>query len=72
MAKLQYSYLQLTDEYRHLWNHTYAESAESELYNLMSRERELSELAATEAPNDQDRMDKWETHVFKQHDLLNA
>jgi len=70
MAKLHLSWSQLNAEYTHLWNHAYAEGAEQELEDLMRREQELSELAATDAPNDQKRLGRWQDHVIRLHNLV--
>jgi hypothetical protein len=72
MAKLHYSWLQLATDYDHLWNHFYEEGAERELARLVNGEKDLSQLAATEAPYDPPRMAKWEDHVFQQHGLTTA
>jgi len=72
MAKLHYSWNQIATEYDHLWNHTYEDEAESEFEDILRRERDLSELAATTAPNDRKALGKWQEHVFQQYHLSNA
>jgi len=72
MAKLHYSWNQIATDYDRLWNHTYEDQAESEFEDLLRRERDLSELASTEAPNDQKAIGKWQDHVFQQYHLNNA
>lgn len=72
MAKLHFAWTQIADGYKRLWNHTYADDAESELEDLQRREAEFSELASTDAPNDPKRMERWEDHVFKLRGLSNA
>ena len=69
MAKLHYSWSQLSAEYTRLWNHTYSEDAEAVFDDLVRREQILSELAATDAPNDQTRMARWQDQVFQQYHL---
>lgn len=69
MAKLHYSWSGIASEYDRLWNHTYQEDAESELYRIMEREKESSELATTDAPNDQQLLGKWQDQVFKLYRL---
>ncbi len=69
LAKLHYTWNQIADDYALLWNHTYTDEAESELQDLLRREREISELATTEAPYDQVRLGKWQDHVFRQYHL---
>ena len=72
MAKLHYSWSQIASEYQTLWNATYADDAGVIYARLVSRERDLSELAATDAPNKQDRLGYWMDQVPKQHHLSNA
>jgi len=69
MAKLHYAWNQIGNDYRRLWHHHYSEEAEAELADLQRRETEISELAATDAPNDPKRMERWEDQVFKLHRL---
>jgi len=72
MAKLQTGWSRIADDYKRLWNHTYADDAEAELDDLQRREAEFSEIASTDAPNDPKRMERWEDHVFKLRGLSNA
>ena len=72
MAKLQASWSQIASDYKMLWNHWYADNAESELADLQRRGAESSGLAATDAPNDSKRMLHWTDQVFKQHRLESA
>jgi hypothetical protein len=72
MAKLQYSWAQLSHDYDHLWNHTYSDDSEEKLLDLASRELEISQLAATDAPNDQARLGRWQERVFQLHHLAGA
>jgi len=72
MARLHHSWSQIAADYNRLWNHTYTDQAESELEELFTREQDLSELACTEAPNNQQLLRKWQDHVFAQHHLPNA
>jgi len=69
LAKLHSSWSQLSADYTRLWNHTYSDSAEQELDDLIRRERDLSELAATDAPNDQARLERWQNRVFQLYHL---
>jgi len=68
-GKLHSSWSQISAEYARLWNHTYGDTAEQEFENLIERELSLSELAATEAPNDEARMARWQERVFALHHL---
>lgn len=64
MAKLHSTWNRITTEYEHLWNHTYTEDAEDQLDRIIQLEEGPSELATTEAPNDQKRLGKWQDRVF--------
>ncbi len=72
MAKLHYSWSQVASDYESLWNTTYAEDAGLNYDRLVSRERDLSELASTDAPNNQKRLGYWMDQVLRQHHLSNA
>jgi hypothetical protein len=69
MSKLQSSWGQLSSDYYRLWNRTYADEAEEDFYALNEREHDLSEIAATDAPNDRKRLAHWQEQVFRQHHL---
>lgn len=68
-GKLHSSWSQLSADYARLWNHTYSEIAERELDELIRRELDLSELAATEAPNDEASLGRWQERVFELYHL---
>ena len=72
MAKLHYSWSQIASEYESLWNATYAEGAEQIYNRLVARERDLSELASTDAPNNEKRLGYWMDQVLKQHYVATA
>ncbi len=72
MSKFQFSWSELASGYEALWNNIYADEAGTRLELLVSRERDLSSQASTEAPNDQKRMAHWQTQVFRQHHLETA
>jgi hypothetical protein len=72
MAKLHYAWTQIGNDYKRLWNHVYSDDAESELQDLLRRELEFSELAATDAPHDPKRVSRWQDQVFKLHHLEGA
>ncbi len=72
MAKLHYLWDQIGTDYSRLWNNIYDDDALREYEDLIRRERDLSELATTDAPNDQKRMGRWQEQVFQQHDLAGA
>jgi len=67
MAKLHYAWNQIGNDYKRLWYHHYADDAETDLADIQRRETEISELATTDAPNDQKRMEHWQNQIFKLH-----
>jgi hypothetical protein len=69
MVKLYSSWDRVAADYCRLWSRTYADDAESQMYEIMQRARESSELATTDAPNDQKLLGKWEGRVFALHGL---
>ena len=72
MAKLHYSWSRIATDYDRLWNHTYDADAESIYEDLLRREADLSELATTDAPNDQKLLGKWQDQVIQQYYPGNA
>lgn len=69
MANLHCSWSQIGLELRRLWNHVYRDDAEADFDELQRRQLELSEIAVTEAPNDEKRMSRWQLKVFQLHGL---
>lgn len=69
IVKIHSAWNQIAIEYDHLWNHVGEEGAEDELEKIMEREREPSELATTEAPNDQKLLGKWQERVLSMYHL---
>lgn len=69
MAKLYSAWDRIGSDYTNLWSHTYEPDAEESLADIVHRAREASELATTEAPNDQKRLGKWQEQVFLLHGL---
>jgi hypothetical protein len=69
MAKLHSAWNRISQEYNHLWSHIEDQDAESQLERLLGMEREPSELATTEAPNDQKLLAKWQARVFALYHL---
>ena len=69
MAKLHSTWNMIAVEYQRLWSHTYSDDAEEQLYALIQREREPSELATMEAPNNQKLLGEWQEHVFEMYHL---
>ncbi len=72
MVKLHSSWKRVASEYDRLWNHTYADDAETELEKIIDSERELAELATTDAPNDQKLLGKWQDRVFELYHVANV
>lgn len=70
MAKLHSTWNQIETEYERLWSHTYSEDAEYQLDKIIQREEEPSELATTEAPNDQKLLEKWQDRVLALRGLV--
>ena len=68
MAKLHSAWNAISLEYEQLWNHAFSDDAE-QLYSVFQREKEPSELAATEAPNNQKLPGKWQERVFDMYHL---
>jgi hypothetical protein len=64
MAKLHSRWSRILNEYERLWSTTYADDAQDQLDRITQLEEEPSELATTEAPNDQKLMEKWQDRVF--------
>jgi hypothetical protein len=71
MAKLHSAWSRIATDYDRLWNHSYAEDAGDELDRIMQSEKEPSELAATDAPNDEKLLAKWQDRVFRLYHLTN-
>ena len=69
MVKLHSLWNQIAADYDRLWNHVYDEDAESQLEDVMGRERDASELAATDAPNKPKLLAEWQQRVFALHQL---
>ena len=72
MAKFNYQWSELAQAYETLWSNVHGADAALDFESLCRRARDLSELATTDAPNDQKRLAYWQDHVFKQHHLVNA
>jgi hypothetical protein len=69
MAKLHTTWNQIAAEYYRLWDQVYDDTAEEQLNAILASERAPSELATTEAPNNQRLLGKWQDHVFLMHRL---
>jgi len=69
MARLHSAWGRISQEYTRLWSHTGEEDAESQLRQIIEMSREPSELATTDAPNNQKLLDKWQDRVFALYHL---
>ncbi|SPE40855.1 exported hypothetical protein [Candidatus Sulfopaludibacter sp. SbA3] len=69
MVKLHSAWNVISIEYQRLWNYPKGDDAEEQLYAIFQREKEPSELAATEAPNDPKLLRLWQDRVFNMHHL---
>jgi hypothetical protein len=69
MAKLHFAWNQIEIDFARLWNHTYSDAAEFDLYDIQRRVSEVSELATTDAPYDQKRLLRWQDRDLKQYRL---
>jgi len=69
MVKLYSAWNHIATEYERLWNHAYDEDAESRLAAIIQQEREPSGLAATDAPNNQKLLGKWQDYVLRMYHL---
>ncbi len=72
MAKLHYSWNEIANDYERLWSSLDDEGAESTFEQLSRRERDLSELATTDAPHDKRRLERWQAYVWDQRQLPTA
>jgi hypothetical protein len=64
MIKLHSAWSVIATNYDSLWNHTYEDEAEDRLNQIVQSEREPSEIATTDAPNDQKLLGKWQDRVY--------
>jgi hypothetical protein len=72
MARLYSTWSQVESDCRALWNHWYEDDAESTFNDIMSRVRQASESAITDAPYDKELVKKWQTYVHQGHGLTPA
>ena len=72
MANLHGEWNRLSNDYEHLWNRWYADDAEDTLKALLERAGQVSVKGSTEAPYDQNLIDKWETYVYSQYQATAA
>ena len=69
VAKLHSSWNRIAQEYDRLWSHASDGDAEEQLAKIIQMEWEPSELATTDAPNDQKLLGEWQDRVFNLHHL---
>ncbi|HME09281.1 MAG TPA: hypothetical protein VKG25_19640 [Bryobacteraceae bacterium] len=72
MAKLHSAWSQIATDYSRLWNHMDDQDAEAQLEKLFASERSPSELATTEAPNNQKLLGQWQDRVFSMYGIEKA
>jgi hypothetical protein len=66
LARLHYSWNELSSAYERLWNHWYDDDAERTFEDLQRRAREASELG-TEVPYRESLVGKWEERVYARY-----
>jgi len=69
MAKLHSAWSRISQEYNRLWSHAGDDDAGDQLERILEMSREPSELATTDAPNDQKLLEKWQDRVFALYHL---
>lgn len=69
MARLHSAWSKIATDYSHLWNHWSDQDAEDQLDKIVNCEAEPSEVATTEAPNNQKLLGKWQDRVFSMYHL---
>jgi len=67
LQDLHSAWSRIHDDYEHLWNHTWADEAESELDAIRERERDASARAVSGVPYDEKRVAKWQDWVNALH-----
>ena len=72
MAKLHYNWSQIEDERRRIWAKWYEDDAELKLREVEARAADASQTAVTEAPYNEDLLNKWASFVYKQHHVATA
>lgn len=70
MAKLHSTWHSIAEDYNRLWNHWYDDDAELTFKEILIRKREASELASTNAPYEEGRMEKWRGFVHQQYGII--
>jgi hypothetical protein len=63
MAKPHATWGRISADYDRLWNHAYDDDAEARLDAIAQSEIAPSELAATDAPDNQGLLGKWQEHL---------
>jgi len=67
MAKLHYTWSEIENDRRQLWNHWYEDDAEARLREIEARDLEASQNAITDAPYNKGLIQKWQTFVNEQN-----
>ena len=71
-SKLHREWSLLAMGYERLRTETDAEDSPERLSVLLTRDLEASQLGATDAPNDEKRIDRWTDQVFQSHRLVHG
>jgi hypothetical protein len=72
MAKLQFQWSHIASDLERLWNHWYEDDAEAQLEGVLRRSREASQAGSTDAPYNEELMDKWQKRVDELHEFPKA
>jgi hypothetical protein len=68
LGRLHVEWLRLEQDYGRLWSHVYEKDAEEALDRCQDRERDLSEVAATEIGHEDKRWNKWLDVIHKKYE----
>ncbi len=69
LTKLSTGWDRIADEYKILWDHTYADDAEDRLLTIMKLERECSELAIAGVKYDPKLLGYWQNRILQLHNI---
>jgi hypothetical protein len=69
MCSLHSMWDRIATDYADLWSNVHSDEAESKLRKIVEMERAASEMAVSEAPNDQKLLAMWQDRVFALHHL---
>ena len=72
MATLNKGWSEIAAGYERVYSDPYTDQSEISYHQIGEKERELSMLATTDAPNDQKRLGKWQKRVLELRHLRDA